>query len=361
MAKQKSGLYRTKITLGHDADGTPIVKYISGKTKKELEEKRQEVLHYYAMGAVEANREVLFSDYVQEWYDVYKKPHISQSSRQSYESLINNRINPAFHGRQLRAISAPELQHFMNGCQGLGKTTIGYIGTILTNVFALAYSNGIIDRDPARALKKPAAEKESKRALTSAETAAVLKVGQGHGEGLLLLILYYTGVRRGEALGLQWRDVDFEKHLIHIRRDIDFSTNAIGALKSKYSARDIPMPAALESALRLIRGFGETFIIQAPNGSFLNQSTFVRRWDRLMRALCDADQSIESAEGKSVLTPHYFRHNYASILYNSGVDILAAQKFLGHADIKTTLSIYSHLSEGKELESADKVRAAFDQ
>ncbi len=63
----------------------------------------------------------------------------------------------------------------------------------------------------------------------------------------------------------------------------------------------------------------------------------------------------------SILTPHYFRHNYCSVLYNAGVDVLTAQKYLGHSDIRTTLAIYAHLSEKKKDEGAELVKAAFSK
>lgn len=370
MAKQKSGLYRTKVTVGHDADGKPIVKYISGKTKKELEEARQEVIETYTMAATDTRRDILFSEYVQEWYEVYKEPHISESNKQNYRSILNTHIKPAFPNRQLRSISAIELQKFMNSKTGLSATSLGYISSVLKNVFSTAYTHGLIDRDPTHGLKKPSAEKEKRRALTAAETAAALAVGNEHPEGLLLLVLYYTGARRGEALGLMWQDIDFYKKMISIRRDVDFASNALGTVKTKCSLRDIPMPPQLEAVLRPLRGTDKAFLFPAPeSGGFIPQSTFVRRWERLMKAMAEknaeqmeADSSIERIEqedGKSILTAHYFRHNYTSILYNAGVDLLAAQKYLGHADVKTTLSIYSHLSEGKEQESAERVRSAF--
>ena len=120
------------------------------------------------------------------------------------------------------------------------------------------------------------------------------------------------------------------------------------------------MPSALADALRPLRGIHNVYILQAPNThQHLNQSTYKRRWSRLMKAVYDVGEDIEGKDGESILTPHYFRHNYASVLYNAGVDVLSAQKFMGHADIKTTLAIYAHLSEGKELENTEKVRIAF--
>lgn len=360
MGKQKDGRYRAKVTVGHDASGKPIVKYASGRTKKELEANKEELRRSFVTGAIHAQRDVLFNAYALEWYEVHKNPHIGNSSRNNYSSIMNCYILPAFPDRQLRAITANDLQRFMNGLAGKNKTTITYANTIIKNVFRTAYTDGIIDRDPTVSLVKPSASSTKRRALTDAETAAALKVGADHPDGLILLLLYYTGARRGEALGLQWQDVDFVRREIHIRRDIDFVTNSIGDLKTTYSERTIPLPSELASALDTRRGIGETFIIQSPKThSFLPQSTFSRLWKRLMKSMTESDPSIEQKNGASILTPHYFRHNYASVLYNAGVDILAAQKFLGHADVKTTLQIYSHLGAGKEMENAEKVREAF--
>jgi len=359
MGKQKSGLYRAKVTVGHDTAGNPIVKYASGKTKKELEENKQELIRRY-IGGMHVERDVMFADSVISWYTAYKEPTLSVSSKSCYKSIINKHILPAFKDRQIKSITAPELQIFLNTKSGLSVSTLGYIKAVLTGVFKNAYTNGIIDRDPSATLVRPSAQKESKRALTQAEVIAVLEVGRTHPEGMILLILYYTGLRIGEALGLQWRDVDFKERVLSVNRDIDFKTNAIGELKTKSAKRSVPIPQELYDALWLARGIGETFVIQSPKShSFLSQSTYKRMWSRLMQAVYEIDRSIENRNGKAILTAHYFRHNYASVLYNNGIDILSAQKYLGHSDVKTTLGIYSHLSVEKEKENANKVRQAF--
>ena len=92
----------------------------------------------------------------------------------------------------------------MNELKTYGKTLINDCYSILRNCFALAYAQGIIDRDPAVALKKPQpADAEERRALTDPETNAVLTLIDTHPDGLFLALLYYTGLRRGEALGLR--------------------------------------------------------------------------------------------------------------------------------------------------------------
>lgn len=83
---------------------------------------------------------------------------------------------------------------------------------------------------------------------------------------------------------------------------------------------------------------------------------FVRHWRQIQIALLKAAPGIEHDGSGSILTPHYFRHNYASILYRSGVDVLSAQLYLGHTDPATTMRIYTHLAEEMELKDAEKVR-----
>ena len=85
----------------------------------------------------------------------------------------------------------------------------------------------------------------------------------------------------------------------------------------------------------------------------------MRHWRLIQAALFDTAPVIKHEGAGSILTPHYFRHNYASILYRSGVDVLTAQQYLGHADPATTMRIYTHLADETQLKDAEKVRKAF--
>lgn len=363
MAASKSKRKRAKIVVGHNEDGSPIVKYASGASKKELEENKAEILKKYVLGDAAIRRDILFDVYAKEWYETYKKPNLSLSSRQSYATAFNAHLFPVLAGRQLRAITANDLQQLLNSKAGSCVAIIGYLHSILTNIFQAAYTRGLIDRDPTVGLIKPAAVKKSKRALTDDETAAALEVARRDPNGLLILILYYTGLRLGEACGLQWEDVDFKKRMISVRRDIDFKSGEVGTVKTKHSIRDVPMPDELVAALLPIRGVGNAFILTGADGNHWKNSQLNRLWHALMAKMYAVDPSIESRgePPESVLTAHYFRHNYASILYNADVDILSAQRFLGHSSVKTTLEIYSHLSAAKEDKNADKARSAFEK
>lgn len=360
MAKQQDGRYRAKVTVGKDMSGKSVVKYVSGRTKKELESAKEAVRQEYITGQ-SASKDALFGPYAIQWYNAYKKPTIKESAQSGYKTALNKHILPVLGDRRLTAISAMDLQELLNSKGNTCVTIIENVYHVLESVFKCAYTEGIIPRDVTVGLVKPSKEKESRRALTDAETEAA-KVLMHQEGGLIIALLYYTGMRIGEALGLQWEHVDFKEKRIWIKQQAHAKTHSISAPKTDESIRYVPMPTELMDMLLPLRGVPKAYVYPGPGGSFWPATSAYRLWGTLMMRLYEIDPSIEvkpGTENMSILTPHYFRHNYASILYNAGVDVLSAQKFLGHANVKVTLEIYSHLSKEKQDESAGAVMDAF--
>ena len=351
MARQSDGRYRAKVTVGNG-----IVKYVSGRTKKELEAAKEAIRQEYITGR-NTPENAMFGAYAIQWYNTYKKPNIGASAQSSYRTALNKHILPVLGDKRLAAISAMDLQELINSKADTCTTIIENVYHILESIFKRVYTEGIIPRDITVGLEKPSKAKESRRALTEAEEEAAKKLMQEE-NGLLVALLYYTGMRLGEALGLQWECVDFRKKVIHVRQQVNLRKGMITPPKTKESIRDIPLPDEL--AEMLVRGFPQAFVFPAPDGTYYRNSSSNRLWRSLMERMAELESDIETREGgASILTPHYFRHNYASILYNAGVDVLSAQKFLGHANVKVTLEIYSHLSKEKEDASAGAVMDAF--
>ena len=245
--KTPSGKYRGRVQIGVDKDGKPISKYVSAKTRRELEQKKEYIRRYYVDGQP-IREDLPFYQYAEEWYKLKKEPFISDASRSAYRTMFNKHLLPAFGLRHLRAISASEIQAFADSSKSQITLAVG----TLKALFASAYAEGIIERDPSVSLIRPKAKKKAeRRALTDQETENVLHTIQHHEHGLFLAVLYYLGLRRGEALGLQWGDFDFEDDLVHIQRDIDYvgSTAHDGDLKTAAADRYVPVPAELRAML----------------------------------------------------------------------------------------------------------------
>lgn len=296
MAKKNSaGKYRGRVQIGVDQEGKPINKYVCASTLRELQNKKEEVRRHYIDG--EPLRDDLpFYQYAEEWYRLKKEPFIAESSRAYYRSAFAKHILPAFGLRHMRAIRAQELQAFINTMLGTSKSKITLMIGILRNVFGSAFADGIIERDPTVGLVRPKAhKKKERRALTPFETKSVLKTIETHEHGLLLAVLYYTGLRRGEALGLKWSDFDWNDNLVHVQRDIDYMTAKPmeGELKTQAADRYVPIPPALRKLLLPRREFGECYVFHTKDGSPLPQSSFQRIWLSLMMdAGCVVEREI---------------------------------------------------------------------
>lgn len=228
----------------------------------------------------------------------------------------------------------------------------------MKSIFATALADGIIDRDPSAAIIRPKSKKkETRRALTDEETKNVLAVIDSHPEGLFLAVLYYLGLRRGEALGLKWGDFDFSEDQVHIQRDLDYTGSVArdDTLKTDAADRYVPIPPPLKKMLLECQGPGDSYVFHTALGKPLSQATYKRMWHRLMYAAgCIEWREVKeriSRPGdilkqiKPTLTPHYFRHNYVTMLYESGIDPLVAMKIVGHTDYQTTANIYTHVRD----------------
>ena len=357
--KNESGKYRGRVQIGVDKDGKPINKYVCAPTMRELEAKKEEVRKHYIEGQP-LRDDMPFYEYAEEWYTVKKEPFIAEATSRAYKTMLTKYILPAFGLRHLRAITASELQNFVNTFAGTSKSQITIVIGIFKAIMSGAYAEGIIERDPSVSLIRPKAKKKNeRRALTQRETEYVLETIARHENGLLLGVLYYLGLRRGEALGLRWEDFDFDENVVHIQRDIDYcgSTARDDDLKTPAADRYVPIPEELLSMLLKVRSLPGQYLFHMPGDCTkpLAQSTFKRIWLSLMEdAHCVEPREITEDTGrpndiikrlKPTLTPHYFRHNYVTLLYEGGIDPLVAMKIVGHTDYQTTANIYTHLSK----------------
>lgn len=350
--------YRSKVKIGVDADGKPINKWIQGRTRAELAQAREAVIARYITGEALAN-DRLFGDYASEWYRVRKAPFVSASTRNNYRTALNKHLFPVFGDRNLRAIRPVELQDFVNDYEGKSKSLITNIIGTLQAVFSSAKQDNLVRTNPAEGLQRPkprpAAER---RALTEAERRRMVALFDTHEHGLYLAVLYYTGMRPGEARGLQWGDIDWDANLIHVQRDVDYADRGraqVGELKTAASDRYIPLAAPLRALLWPRRQLPSVFLFPGQGDAPLAQVTAKRIWLRLM-VDCDLADPIPENEktcygpgdirGKyrPRITPHTLRHNFITMCWEAGIDILLTMKMVGHTDYETTRNIYTHLS-----------------
>lgn len=363
--------YRSKVKIGVDQDGKPINKWIQGRTRGELKAAREAVIEKYITGQALAEDQ-LFGVYAAKWYRIRKEPFIAPSSRESYRTALNKDLFPVLGDRRMRSISSMDLQEILNKYEGMSSTKVTILMATLRGVFRSALADRLIDTDPAKGLTRPAiAKAEEKVTLTPGQRARLEEICRVHPDGHYLALMYYLGCRPGEARGLRWQDIDWQRDLVSIERDIDYKDGArAGDLKTAKSRRTVPLPAALRAILEPLCGLPESYIAHSEKStaSPLAKSCAERLWTQLMFpaglvARAEPQNRYSQYDIRhyysATITPHTLRHNYITLCWEHGLDPYETMKLVGHTSITTTLNIYTHLSDAQLRKTALKLDDMF--
>jgi integrase len=275
----------------------------------------------------------------------------------SYAIIVRKHILPQFGECQLNKIATFELQNFLNAkAKILANETVKKISRRLCGIFSAAMLQGLISSNPAIGLHSvKGAETAEKQVYTAEQTALITDFARTHRFGIEIILLLETGMRRGELLGLQWRDVNFNQGCIQIRRAVADVVSAetgkyevvVGSTKNKSSVRLVPISGEVVSLLIIRHGFfckddnTEAFIVRNAKGNVCSPNTWSKtHYHRFMREM--HEHYLEQNIDIPVLNPHECRHTRASELVNAGKNIYAVSKFLGHSDIKMLINTYAH-------------------
>ncbi len=370
--KQKDGRYRAKVTI---PGAGPV--YVSGRTTKELEQAKKAARENLL--GVRAKADITFRQLVITWWNDFKLPRVkTASTRNNYRAAINRHVLPFFPEKQLlRAVQRKDLQACLDMCAGMSRGVIEYVSAVLRGAVRYGLSEGMITSHIAASLLPPEGKHPpNKTAFNPEQSNRVLKAASESPDGLILYLLYYLGIRRGELLGLQWGDVDFNRRVVRICRSISFiepkGESKIHKPKTERGKRSVPLPQALYDVLLPVRGQPEHYIISSDGGkSHLTEFGFTRKWTDLMIACgftapsAKYQRRIDAAlkQGKEppppgsvrdydlLVTPHAFRHNYVTACVLAGIPPEVTMRIVGHADYQTTVNIYTHIQEQQLKES----------
>lgn len=328
-------------------------KYVRAKTKEELEAKVQELKQLSSKG-VDISNDITLGAFIQQWYDIYKKPYLREKSQDIVKYVVNHYIIPPLGNKLPRDITPMQIQAVMAGMDGKSNSLQVKVLITLRDIFSVAEENGLVVKSPvSKRLKAGGKPTEEKEPLTPTEESILLNAVTNVRAKTFLLLCLRTGVRKGEALALCYDDIDFTKKVIHIRRNAivkDGGTTISDETKTKAGRRDIPLPEDLEQwLLKRSKRQRSKYIFHMKNGQLLTQSAFRGMFRLIARELPDKH-----------VTAHILRHTYITRLFEAGLDIKEIQYLAGHSKVDMTLSVYTHYDRvSREAETVEKVRSAF--
>ena len=298
-----------------------------------------------------------------EWYFAFYAPNnLKASTQYNYRYIADRILLPQFGDVPLTRFNNRMLTEWFAQLD----CTPSYcrsIFIVLRSIFSVAMKNGFLDRHPCDYVilpRAPTRAEEQKPRLTEEQARELFRMTEEHTWfHAVVRFLLLTGVRSGEAFGLRWEDVDFERKMIHVCHNL---TNVAGhhwldTPKTKNSIRQIAMSPAVEELLlrqreeqrRWAREYGETFrhpemVFTTTRGNFVDHNYTEKKFKAL---LADTEFSEN--------TLHSLRHANATLMLASGVDLKVVSTLLGHSSIATTANLYTDVLERTKAEAARSV------
>ena len=356
------------------ADGERQTRYRSVKgTRRQAQDDLARLLAAAADGAhVEVNK-VTVAEYLRTRLERWRAMGtVSAKPAERYQQLIENQIVPFIGTKLLQRLSAEEIESWHaklltegrhDGTGGVATRTVRDAHRILAKALREALQHGLVLRNVCAVQRPPKVVSGEMHILTPEQVADFAALLDGHEFAAVAVTALFTGMRRGELLGLDWGNVDLDAKLIKVCKSLE-ETDEEGLQfkppKTKASIRDITLPDIVIETLqahrkrllerRLQLGLGklgkDDLVFSDWEGSPQWPDRFSARWSELSRKL------------KLGVSFHELRHTHASQLIDAGVDVVTIAKRLGHASPTITLSIYAHLFRKDDSKAADAINAA---
>jgi integrase len=346
--KRRDGLWCASLMVGRNPKtGRAIRKVVYGRTQKEAKSKLDAVKREIYSGVNYARKPPTVAAWLRSWMKIYKSD-VKPKTREYYQNAIDSYIVPYMGATLITNVRPVDVQLMVNElAETLSTSTVR--GALVTLRAALdkAVHEGYILRNPAGEVKAPAKEARKMRAMSRDDQDAFLGALEGRWYKNLYRVALYTGMRRGELLGLQWGDVGAES--ITVARAIKALNKGpeVGDPKTKSGKRTIPLCTEAIAALQdeRARRIKKGMPVEKSSSVFESESGTIPGGQNLNRSLAE----ICEAAGIPRYTMHELRHTYATRCAEAGIPLPYVMYLMGDADAATVRNTYQHMADSSLL------------
>lgn len=353
--------------------------------EKQLTKDQLDGLDLYVSGRATVND--TFDRYISAKYN------LKDQTKTNYVYIYDRFVRDTFGLKKIKNIKYSDVLQFyyyLLNERGLQYNTLDTVHTLLHPTFQLAVRDDIIRKNPTDGVMREISQNGGKnkgirRALTIEQQRVYMDYISNHPVYYhwwpMFTILLGTGCRIGEALGLRWEDVDFEKRMISVnhtlvyykRTDEDTAALRVSTPKTEAGIRTIPMLDVVFDAFQMLHeeqketGFNESVIDGMTGFVFCdrfhnvpNPSSVNRAIKRIVNTY-NNEEILEAARQKRepLLLPefscHQLRHTFCTRLCENETNLKVIQSVMGHRDIATTMDIYAEATDTKKRESFDQL------
>lgn len=306
------------------------------------------------------------AEHIQVWLN--GRRNLSDNTRSVYQMQLDTHIKPFFNKKAVNQIKATDVQLFLNSLydKNLSSATVKKAYNIVNKYYNDLLKRQEIKYNPCNGVEKPKETNKKIEVLDEKELKEFLEFAEGYTRyAFAFRLAAHTGLRRGELLALQWRDIDLDRKTINVRKRLvraamgtdrymqEGTKTSIGRFVafSEQMKQDIIKHKEMQKIEQETNKYEDNdLVIATQNGKFLSVDNF----SRIFR------HTLKSSPVNKTLSFHAIRHTHATLMLKAGVQMKVVSERLGHSSIKITMDTYAHLLPSMETEAIEKFERLFE-
>jgi integrase len=364
IVKQDDGRWHGFVSMGAKGDGSRDRRHVSAATRAAVVEKVKSLEAKRDAGLVGASgKAMLVDEWLDYWAENIASVRVRARTLATYRTMIRLHLNPYIGTRRLDQLQPEHLEQTYKQLldKGLSPASVLRVHRMLHRALKIAMQRDRVARNVSTLVEPPRQERpKTPEPLDVEECKRVLAAAEGLRNSARWTVALALGLRQSEALALQWKDIDFDRGTLSVRRGLHRVPGeglVFTEPKTDCSRRTIAVPAPLVEALRkqrvaqneerLVAGSewdDWDLVFAQPNGRPLDKHSDYETWIKLL-----------NRAGVRHIRLHDGRHTAATLLLTAGVHPRVVMELLGHSQMRTTTDIYSHVMPALAQEAADRM------
>lgn len=381
--RKRGNSYQLRYSDGYGIDGShkeilKTWKPDKNMTPKQIEKElqRQVVLfdeecrHGYTASAVK------FETVAEEWLTEYAEPNL-RSTTYARMKMLCKRVYEVIGHLRIDKITTRDIQKFISSLSKdgvnqktggpLSPKTVRHYLSYISDIFEYSIRMGYVSENPCRKVFPPKLKHVEKQIYSQEELALLLTRMENAPVKykVFFFLAAYSGFRRGEMLGLEWKDIDFENNIITVRRTSSYTADRgihTADTKTRNSRRALKISSYIMTLLKELKEEQREDAVKY-GSKWVETDRLFTKWNgEPMNLQTPYGWLKEFCEENNLPFHgiHSFRHFAASALISAGLDVTTVSRALGHESATTTLGIYSHMFQSAQAKVAEAMDSAFD-
>lgn len=359
-----------RFDVGRDIGSGKRIQRAKGgfKTKKEAQEYLVNAINEVNQGNYLQPSKEEFSTFIDRWFNTYYKRNVAETTADISWCLIKGHLIPYFNKQVISSITTYQLDCFYNEKleEGYSAKTIRELHSLLRRAFEQAIKWSLLKFNPAVNATPPKEKIKERHTWSKNDIKKFIDTAKLSEEATIYIIAIFTGMRRGEILGLKWQDIDFNLKKIYVTRSLAFTSEKglfLKDVKTSKSRRQISLSPYIIDVFKqhqvIQNNFKEklgedyldkSLVFTSINGNFKDPRNLLREFSRLTKKA-----------GLIKISFHDLRHTHATLLLKNGENPKVVSERLGHSRVGITLDLYSHVTDDIQEEAALRLEESFFQ